>query len=157
MGEASTGRPSADHPARGGHRAVHRHALRVLPVGPGIDRLAPGHRIWLHVDGVRLFGPGMYELLGHVAETGSLHQAAKLMGMSYTKAWHLLRQTEEHLGLQLVERQVGGVSGGGSSLTPTGRELVERFAAFMAETDEAMDAAFENAFGDWLSPEPPES
>ena len=155
MGEASTGRPSSDHPARGGHRAVHRRTLRAVPSGSGVGRIAPGHRIWLHVDGVRMFGPGMHELLGHVADTGSLHQAAKLMGMSYTKAWHLLRQTEEHLGLRLVDRQIGGHSGGGSTLTPMGRELVDRFAAFMAGTDEAMDAAFERAFGDWLPPGTP--
>jgi molybdate transport repressor ModE-like protein len=127
-----------------------------VPSGPGIGRIAPGHRIWLHVDGVRMFGPGVYELLGHVADAGSLQQAAKLMEMSYTKAWHMLRQTEQHLGLQLVERQAGGVAGGGSSLTPTGRELIERFTRFMAETDEAMGAAFERAFGDWLAPGPPE-
>ena len=60
--------------------------------------MTPGYRIWLHVDGVRMFGPGTHELLRHVDETGSLHRAAKLMGMSYTKAWHLLRETEEHLG-----------------------------------------------------------
>ena len=69
MGEASTGRPSSDHPARGGHRAVHRRTLRAVPSGSGVGRIAPGHRIWLHVDGVRMFGPGMHELLGHVADT----------------------------------------------------------------------------------------
>ena len=155
MGEASAGHPSSGHPARGGHRAVHRRTLRAVPTGPGVGRIEPGYRIWLHVDGARAFGPGMHELLGHIADTGSLHQAAKLMGMSYTKAWHLLRQTEEHLGWQLVERQVGGVSGGGSTLTAMGRDLVDRFAAFMADTDEAMDAAFERAFGDWPSPGTP--
>ncbi len=150
MGEASAGthhraiRPEA---ATGRCTGVHCGPSHQ---GPGVGRIEPGYRIWLHVDGARAFGPGMHELLGHVADTGSLHQAAKLMGMSYTKAWHLLRQTEEHLGWQLVERQVGGVSGGGSTLTAMGRDLVDRFAAFMADTDEAMDAAFERAFGDGL-------
>ena len=69
-----------------------------MPAGPGVGAISPGYRIWLHVDGVRMFGPGTHELLRHVEGTGSLHQAAKLMGMSYTKAWHLLRETEEHLG-----------------------------------------------------------
>jgi len=32
------------------------------------------------------FGPGKAELLEHVAETHSLNQAAKRMGMSYMKA-----------------------------------------------------------------------
>ena len=120
-----------------------------MPSGPDVGTITPGHRIWLHIDGVRMFGPGTHELLRRVEDTGSLHQAAKLMGMSYTKAWHLLRKTEEHLGWPLVERRVGGVTGGGTSLTVRGRDLLERFDRFMAETDAAMRDAFEAAFGDW--------
>jgi len=151
MGEASAGRSSSDHPARGGHRAVHRRTLRALPSGSGLGTVSPGYRIWLHVNGVRMFGPGMHELLKRVEATGSLHQAAKQMGMSYTKAWHLLRETEEHLGWKLVERHVGGASGGGTSLTVMGRELIDRFAAFMEETDAAMQSAFDKSFSDWPS------
>jgi molybdate transport system regulatory protein len=102
-----------------------------------------------------MFGPGTHELLVHVAETGSLQQAAKLMGMSYTKAWHLLGQTEEHLGFKLVERHVGGASGGGSSLTPEGAALLERFEAFVYEAGQAVRAAFDEAFAAWPSAEPP--
>jgi molybdate transport system regulatory protein len=98
-----------------------------------------------------MFGPGTHELLQHVGATGSLHQAAKLMGMSYTKAWHLLRETEEHLGWALVERHVGGASGGGTSLTPRGNDLLRRFELFMRETDESMSRAFAKTFGDWPS------
>ena len=120
MGHGSADRSPSEHPARGGHRAVHRRSLRAVPSGPGVGDITPGYRIWLHVDGVRMFGPGTHELLRHVEDTGSLHRAAKLMGMSYTKAWHLLRKTEEHLGWPLVERHVGGAAGGGTSLTRTG-------------------------------------
>jgi molybdate transport system regulatory protein len=157
MGHASADRSASEHPARGGHRAVHRRVLRAVRSGPGVGAIKPGYRIWLHVDGVRMFGPGTHELLRHVEDTGSLHRAAKLMGMSYTKAWHLLRKTEEHLGWPLVERHVGGATGGGTSLTARGRDLLQRFDRFVAETDTAMLAAFESAFGDWPSPEEAES
>lgn len=149
MGDAESSRPARNHPARGGHRAVHRHSLRSVPCGGRAGEIAPGRRIWLHVGGVRMFGPGTHELLHHVAATGSLHQAAQLMDMSYTKAWRLLRKTEEHLGGRLLERQVGGAAGGGSSLTPMGRELVRRFDAFLSETDAAMLSAFDRAFAGW--------
>ncbi len=152
MGQASADKSPAEHPARGGHRAVHRRGLRAVPSGQGAGALTPGYRIWLHVDGVRMFGPGTHELLRHVDETGSLHQAAKLMGMSYSKAWTLLRKTEEHLGGSLVERHIGGAAGGGTSLTTTGRDLLQRFDGFVAETDAAMQEAFEAAFGDWSAP-----
>lgn len=156
MGEASPRGPSANHPARGGQRAVHRHSLRSVPTEGERGRITPGYRVWLHVDGVRMFGPGTYALLRQVSATGSLHQAAKHLGMSYTKAWHLLRETEEHLGWPLVACHVGGALGGGSSLTPKGRELVERFEAFMDQTDDAIQDAFRAAFGDWLSGQLPE-
>jgi molybdate transport system regulatory protein len=157
MGHASADRSASEHPARGGHRAVHRRSLRAVPSGPGAGAVAPGHRIWLHVDGVRMFGPGTHELLRRVEDTGSLHQAAKLMGMSYTKAWHLLRKTEEHLGWPLVERRVGGATGGGTSLTRGGKDLLERFDRFVDDTDAAMLDAFGAAFGDWTSPGEPGS
>jgi molybdate transport system regulatory protein len=157
MGRASADKSPSEHPARGGHRAVHRRSLRAVPSGPGVGAITPGYRIWLHVDGVRMFGPGTHELLRHVDETGSLHSAAKLMGMSYSKAWTLLRKTEEHLGWPLVERHVGGAAGGGTSLTKTGRDLLQRFDHFMAQTDAAMQDAFEAAFGDWTSPREPQS
>lgn len=149
MGNAELGRPARSHPARGGHRAVHRHSLRSVPAGDEPRAIAPGYRVWLHVDGVQMFGPGMHELLRRVEETGSLHQAAKLMGMSYTKAWHYVRRTEEHLGWRLLARQTGGAFGGGSSLTPMGRELVRRFDAFLSQADDALRVAFDRAFSDW--------
>lgn len=149
MGQAGVSHSSPDHPARGGHRAVHRRALRAVPAGPGVGEISPGYRIWLHVDGVRMFGPGTHALLRHVAETGSLHQAAKLIGMSYTKAWHLLRETEDHLGFALVERRVGGQAGGGTSLTPRGQDLLDRFNRFLANTDVAMRQEFDAAFEGW--------
>lgn len=96
-----------------------------------------------------MFGPGTHELLRHVEDTGSLHKAARIMGMSYTKAWHLLRKTEDHLGLALVTRRIGGATGGGTSLTPKGRDLLQRFDRFVAETDAAMHEAFEAAFDGW--------
>jgi molybdate transport system regulatory protein len=152
MGQASADRSASEHPARGGHRAVHRRSLRAVPSGPGLSAITPGYRIWLHVDGVRMFGPGTHELLRNVQDTGSLHQAAKLMGMSYTKAWGLLRKTEEHLGWALVERHIGGATGGGTSLTDRGLDLLERFDRFVAETDAAMLSAFGAAFDDWSAP-----
>jgi molybdate transport system regulatory protein len=120
-----------------------------VPAHPGVGDVAPGYRIWLQREGVRMFGPGTRELLHQVAVSGSLHQAAKLMGMSYSKAWNLLRETEEHLGLALVDRHVGGASGGGTSLTSLGYDFLRRFDQFVAETDTGMRKAFDTAFDGW--------
>ena len=80
---------------------------------------------------MRVFGPGARELLHSVDETGSLSQGAKKMGVSYSKAWRMVGEIERGLGVILLERQTGGVVGGGSRLTAEGRLLLERFDAFM--------------------------
>ena len=59
-----------------------------------------------------MYGPGTQRLLVLVVQTGSLHQAAKQMGMAYSKAWRIVKDAEDHFGFKLLERQIGGVGGG---------------------------------------------
>jgi len=75
------------------------------------------YKIWLDRGG-KAFGDGPYELLRGVKNLNSLHRAAKQMGMAYSKAWGLVRILEKRLGFTLLERTVGGISGGGSRITP---------------------------------------
>ena len=107
-GRRQAGRPQA--PRRG---------KRVSEIQPP-PRIRAGHRVFFHEHGEALFGPGTFDLLVLVDETGSLHQAAKLMGMSYNKAWRAMRQAEDHLGIKLLARRTGGADGGGSVLTEDG-------------------------------------
>jgi molybdate transport system regulatory protein len=111
-------------------------------------RIRAGHRVFLHEHGESLFGPGTFDLLVLVDETGSLHQAAKLMGMSYNKAWRAMRQAEDHLGLQLLARRTGGSDGGGSVLTEDGHKLMERFRMFLDEADADLARLYQKYFGD---------
>ena len=111
-------------------------------------RVRPGQRIWLHDGETPLFGSDTYELLAGVAEIGSLRQAAKRLGVSYSKAWHLVHDAEDQLGVQLFERRIGGSCGGGSVLTADGRELAERYGALLAAADRQLDELFERYFGD---------
>ncbi len=89
----------------------------------------------------------MYELLILVDGTGSLHQAAKSMGMSYSKAWRVTRQAEVHLGVTLLERQIGGPNGG-DVFTEDGRQLIVRYRAFADEADAELDRLYRKYFGD---------
>jgi len=72
-------------------------------------------------------GPGKVQLLELVARTGSIRKAAAELGMSYRKAWLLLQALRETFGTPLVETISGGKSGGGTSLTTAGREVVSRY------------------------------
>ena len=51
-----------------------------------------------------LFGRGIASLCLGVRETGSLNAAAKGMGMAYSKAWRIIKETEAALDLQLLNR-----------------------------------------------------
>ena len=117
------------------------------PLEP-VPRIRAGHRVFFHEQGEPLFGPGTFDLLVLVDETGSLHQAAKLMGMSYNKAWRAMRQAEDHLGLKLMTRRTGGPDGGGSVLTDDGHRLMERFRAFLDEADADLARLYQKYFGD---------
>ena len=92
------------------------------------------------------FGPGPMRLLRGVEEGGSLHQAADAMAMSYSKASTQLRKLEREWGYTLLDRQPGGPKGGGSVLTPEGRDLLERYEAMCAQVEQAAQKAFAQYF-----------
>jgi molybdate transport system regulatory protein len=103
------------------------------------------YKIWLDHHG-KAFGDGPYELLRRVEKTKSLHQAAGQMGMAYSKAWRLIRTLEQRLGFPLLERKVGGPSGGGSRITPKARELMKLYGRFRKEVEEAMEKIYRRHF-----------
>jgi molybdate transport system regulatory protein len=72
-------------------------------------------------------GPGKAELLEHIASTGSISQAAKLMEMSYNRAWLHVKVMNENFREPLVNSSRGGTEGGGASLTETGRLVLELY------------------------------
>lgn len=77
--------------------------------------------------GPEAFGPGKAELLGYIAATGSLRTAAAEMGLSYQRAWILVRQMNDLFRRPLVTLARGGETGGGASLTPLGEEVLARY------------------------------
>lgn len=78
----------------------------------------------------KFFGEGPCRLLHGVEQTGSLRAAAQQMGMAYTKALKLLHTAEQALGFALTDRVAGGRDGGGSRLTPQGKEWLERYERY---------------------------
>ena len=103
------------------------------------------YKIWLDNRG-KAFGGGPYELLIRVQKTNSLHKAASQMGMSYSKAWQLVRIMEKRLGFTLLTRKVGGISGGGSRVTPKATELMRRYRQFEKDAGEAIEKIYQKHF-----------
>jgi molybdate transport system regulatory protein len=107
-----------------------------------------GYKVWLDNHG-KVFGDGPYELLRRVEKMRSLHQAANQMGMSYSKAWRLIQTLEERLGFALLERKVGGLSGGGSRVTPQGKDLMNHYEGFRKDIEKSLEKIYRKHFTLW--------
>lgn len=74
-------------------------------------------------------GPGLLQLLDGIRRTGSIHQAAKAMNLSYVKALKILKRLEEAMGESVLIRHKGGAERGSSTLTPFARTFMRDFGA----------------------------
>lgn len=83
-------------------------------------------------------GPGRADLLEGIAASGSISAAGKAMGMSYKRAWGLVRALNEGFGQSLVETARGGAGQGGAVLTPLGQEILDRYRAMQRATEAAI-------------------
>ena len=70
-----------------------------------------------------VFGRGIANLCLGVREAGSLNAAAKGMGMAYSKAWRIIKETEAALGFQLLNRN----GAHGSTLTDEGNKILDAY------------------------------
>ena len=97
-----------------------------------------GWRIWLKKDEVKIFGKGPKELLKEQNRMGSLRKAAMSMNMSYSKAWNLISNLEKSLGFKVLDKTIGGVDGGSSTLTQEGKELIRKYNELEKRVEEAI-------------------
>lgn len=116
-------------------------------------KLSIKSKIWIEDDkGKMVFGAGRLRILTAVEQHGSILAAAKELGMSYRAVWGKIKATEDRLGQPLLTRRVGGAKGGGSDLTPLGKNLVERFAHLQQMAESAADDLFRDLFMNAMDP-----
>ncbi|MHB8798559.1 MAG: winged helix-turn-helix domain-containing protein [Thermoanaerobaculia bacterium] len=72
---------------------------------------------------VIVLGPGKADLLEAIERAGSVRAAASALGMSYMRAWSLVRVVNTEFRSPLVRLERGGTAHGGASLTPLGRRV----------------------------------
>ncbi len=78
-------------------------------------------------DGTIVLGPGKADLLDAIARTGSIRAAAEDLGMSYMRAWTLVRTMNSAFRTPLVEKVRGGTDQGGAQLTKSGRSVLRLY------------------------------
>ncbi|MBS6397997.1 MAG: LysR family transcriptional regulator [Clostridiales bacterium] len=88
------------------------------------------------------FGRGVADLLHGVQEYHSLNLATKHMGMAYSKAWRIIRQAEETLGISLLYR----MGKNGSELTPEGERLLNTYEEAEQKASEVVREVFEKHY-----------
>jgi molybdate transport system regulatory protein len=85
-------------------------------------------------------GPGRVDLLELIRDTGSLRAAAERMGISYMRAWHLVKYTNRWFNTPLVEVVRGGKTGGGAKLTRAGHRMVALYRKMEVQCQQAVKA-----------------
>lgn len=85
-------------------------------------------------------GPGKIDLLQAIDHTGSISAAGKSMKMSYRRAWLLVDVMNRCFTTPLVQTAKGGQHGGGASLTPLGRQVLETYLTINQALDHTVSA-----------------
>lgn len=99
----------------------------------------------------KAFGPGVAELLRRVRTHKSLRAAAISMGMAYSKAWTVIRSSEDALGCKLLVSVTGGKHGGGATLSPEAESILAAYEAYCEVLREFADREFQARFSTLLS------
>ncbi|MGI6656668.1 MAG: winged helix-turn-helix domain-containing protein [Desulfobulbus sp.] len=114
-----------------------QNAMASGPLNRGIQVKG---RLWIEKDGRTYLSWGRIVLLERVHEHGSVAAAAKSMNMSFSHAWRLIEDMNTLAPELLVEKQTGGVRGGGSWLTEAGKraivdfwQMVDRFQVWIED------------------------
>ncbi|PJZ58867.1 TOBE domain-containing protein [Leptospira barantonii] len=83
--------------------------------------------LWLKYNKASNLGKEKIDLLRAIDKCGSLSKAAKEVGISYKTAWDSIDLINNLHKEILVEKSVGGVSGGGAKLTSKAKDIIRLF------------------------------
>ncbi len=92
-------------------------------------------KVWFETT-EKFYGEGPQQLLQLIDQTGSLSDASKIMKLSYRKALNIIARAEDNLGFKLLDRTIGGASGGGSRLTEGARQWMAQYASINQKVDQ---------------------
>jgi molybdate transport system regulatory protein len=93
-------------------------------------------------EGEKFMGIGVLWLLKEVDRQGSLRAAAVELGISYSKAYAMVRNLEKQTGIPVLVRRRGGAEHEGSSLTAFGKRFLVLYDTFQQEAKLQLEKPF---------------
>lgn len=106
-------------------------------------------RLRVHHGADIALGPGKVDLLDAIEQAGTLAGAAERLGMSYMRAWKLVRTMNACFRRPLVETSRGGSRHGRAALTAEGRAVRDLYRQMEGACRDAIAPTWE-ALSDYL-------
>jgi molybdate transport repressor ModE-like protein len=103
-------------------------------------------KVWIEAEGETAMCDFWAEIVESIARTGSLTKAAEALSVPVDTVERRLRESEERLGVRLVECERDG-RGDVCELTAEAGELLRKYRRFSFGLRDLVDRRFEEAFG----------
>ena len=84
-------------------------------------------KIKIEINDNLIVGPGKVSLLEAIITKGSISSAAKEMGMSYRKAWKLVKEINDASSTKIIITNTGGKGIGGTKISDDGILFIKAF------------------------------
>ena len=99
-------------------------------------------QLLLNNNGEIILAAGRMKILESIDQTGSINKTAKALKMSYKTVWSKIKTTEKNFGkpVVLADKQKG------TTLTPEGRHLLEKYKELKQRCIKADDKIFDDIF-----------
>lgn len=111
-------------------------------------------KIQLYCGSEIAMGPGKADLLDSIAREGSISAAARVMDMSYRRAWLLVDAMNRCWCEPLVETTPGSAKGGGAKVTAFGQAILGHYRALQSRLQGTSDCGDYTALAKALLVEP---
>lgn len=121
--------------ARSRNQWIIRHTMKPTLSSTLLDEKT---RFRVQIKHAVAIGPGKADVLEAIAQTGSLAETGRRLGMSYQRVWSLVASMNADFVEPLVLKQRGGAAGGGAQLTETGQHVLEVYRAIERDAQRAV-------------------
>ncbi len=93
-------------------------------------------------EGNKFMGIGVLWLLDQVEKQNSLRKASLALGISYSKAFSMVRNLEKSLGVPVLRRRKGGANRDGATLTEFALKFLSLYRGFDKQAKASLEAPY---------------